>query len=1030
MGSSSTENQNQCGVPQHIHSSYNNSSASVTILSVPSTSSWATEEIEVGYQSPSPTPPPPALPEEEHPPHHPQQPIEIVECDSGKGGRSLSIASEKTHHSFNSIQNKKKLRLRNTLAGLRPKKKNAMMNHPHHNVKRVEDDSHTTTTSFTTQTTHTNTHTRTHTHTHSDTNSDPPRRNSSKPLNVTIGKTSEMESYPEDDHDNTTSKPEPRVLLHTLNRNHTSRSKELEGIPETNSVLPLNQNSNSQRRQNSTSSRAPPQIPMEWPKQQYSQQMQEWHDRELQTLEVEQAGRRRRKERDGFCRRVDRYDGQTICLEGKDAYELGSYLGDGVAGVVYEARRLLPTSEYPIRRGLQEESEADLEETKSTQRLEYENPSNLPANDLGLENNSSHSHTMEETVAVKILNPVGFRILHPSDANSAIVVQEGEPLTNDMKLGLEAMTERHVWWLINPNSRNLRTLLKTPPPIHAPKTFLDNKDVTVLGTHSSTDSYTTQSHSYYHTRGEYVDRGTPHRGLKLSLIAAFPDPKTGQLRELPLTKCIEIWGHAPFGASEEEFETMMDAIERVNEGRAPVNGTKISYPSGYSISGSTAPTRVMTADSSAWSEDLSSWTPNNTSSNGNKQSMHSERSTSGLFRAAASERTIVFCKPLTAYIGVPAVPPKYLRWLRQRRAATREIRNMMRIGRHKNVVHLYEVLEYIQETQSTMFLILELVKGGELFDLISSNASSPIQCSEMVMLKFFQELVSGIAYCHANGIAHRDLKPENLLVHHGVEGEECTLKIADFGLSAAFALSSRNSNSILVESSKKMNERTLSATTTTYPQSPKTPTPASPEPVTGLSPLFPGIPTLTDLSTQALSLFTCGQRNLEELCNSNDTVEELPSEPMRRMTSVVGSPHYVAPEIISQPNKEDVPAQTRGYDGTKADVWSSGVILYAMLFRSLPFGEDLIRCPRYQSFYKWYKFARKKKSRRSSAEASLNPDYTPEEIQDMLGPHWFFPSHTSVESKDLIMTMLNPDAEKRISIQQVLQHPWLTQQNR
>ena len=50
---------------------------------------------------------------------------------------------------------------------------------------------------------------------------------------------------------------------------------------------------------------------------------------------------------------------------------------------------------------------------------------------------------------------------------------------------------------------------------------------------------------------------------------------------------------------------------------------------------------------------------------------------------------------------------------------------MMSIGRHKNVVHLYEVLEYIQDSKSTMFLILDLVWGGELFDLISSNASSP-----------------------------------------------------------------------------------------------------------------------------------------------------------------------------------------------------------------------------------------------------------------------------------------------------------------
>ena len=151
----------------------------------------------------------------------------------------------------------------------------------------------------------------------------------------------------------------------------------------------------------------------------------------------------------------------------------------------------------------------------------------------------------------------------------------------------------------------------------------------------------------------------------------------------------------------------------------------------------------------------------------------------------------MYCGKLNAYIAIPAVPSKYLRWLRQRRAATKEIRNMMSIGRHKNVLHLFEVLEYIQDSKSTMFLILELVKGGELFDLISGSGKSrssrrDTEEAEKMMRKFFFELVSGIYYCHKNGIAHRDLKPENLLVHTGGENGEATLKIANFGLSAAF----------------------------------------------------------------------------------------------------------------------------------------------------------------------------------------------------------------------------------------------------
>ena len=115
-------------------------------------------------------------------------------------------------------------------------------------------------------------------------------------------------------------------------------------------------------------------------------------------------------------------------------------------------------------------------------------------------------------------------------------------------------------------------------------------------------------------------------------------------------------------------------------------------------------------------------------------------------------------------------------------------------------------------------------------------------------------------------------------------------------------------------------------------------------------------------------------------------------------------------------------------------MWSAGVILYAMLFRSLPFGEDLLRCPRYQAFQKWYTDARLlsppynvvgRRNRRAFPEVTLNQNYDEFDEEEMLGPHWFFPSEISAAGRDMIVAMLNPNPQDRPSIEMVLQHPWL-----
>ncbi|KAJ0034697.1 hypothetical protein Pint_24179 [Pistacia integerrima] len=78
-------------------------------------------------------------------------------------------------------------------------------------------------------------------------------------------------------------------------------------------------------------------------------------------------------------------------------------------------------------------------------------------------------------------------------------------------------------------------------------------------------------------------------------------------------------------------------------------------------------------------------------------------------------------------------------------------------------------------SKSKIYMVLEYVTGGELFDRIASKGRLP----EAEGRKLFQQLIDGVSYCHNKGVFHRDLKLENVLVD-----SKGNIKISDFGLSA------------------------------------------------------------------------------------------------------------------------------------------------------------------------------------------------------------------------------------------------------
>jgi len=100
----------------------------------------------------------------------------------------------------------------------------------------------------------------------------------------------------------------------------------------------------------------------------------------------------------------------------------------------------------------------------------------------------------------------------------------------------------------------------------------------------------------------------------------------------------------------------------------------------------------------------------------------------------------------------------------------------------------------------------------------------------------------------------------------------------------------------------------------------------------------------------------------------------------RALKTSCGSPNYAAPEVISG----------KIYDGAQVDVWSLGVTLYAMLFGELPFDEENVN-----AMFKYIKEAK-----------------------------YYMHGTASPEAKDLINKMLQPNCFKRITIPEIIQHPW------
>lgn len=98
---------------------------------------------------------------------------------------------------------------------------------------------------------------------------------------------------------------------------------------------------------------------------------------------------------------------------------------------------------------------------------------------------------------------------------------------------------------------------------------------------------------------------------------------------------------------------------------------------------------------------------------------------------------------------------------------------IMQSVNHPNVVRTYQ----IYETEEKLCIVMERLRGGELFDRIIKKGHYSEKDARAVTVTLLQT----VAYLHARGIVHRDLKPENLMLLDN--SHDSPIKLTDFGLS-------------------------------------------------------------------------------------------------------------------------------------------------------------------------------------------------------------------------------------------------------